>query len=257
MARGYLNRPELTTEKFIPNPFSDESGSRLYKTGDLARYLPSGEIEYLGRIDHQVKVRGFRIELGEIEALLTKYPGVEESVVIAREDRPGDKRLVAYVVANSSENLKINDLRSSIAEKLPKYAIPSAFVMLDELPLNHNGKVDRQALPAPDTARPELEAEFVAPGTAIEQTLAEIFAQVLEVEQVGIHDDFFDLGGHSLLATQLVAKLLKTFEAEVSIVDLFEASTVAALAERIGKMQTLEKISAPAQMNEEREEIEI
>jgi amino acid adenylation domain-containing protein len=258
LARGYLDRPAKTAETFIPNPFSTEPGSRLYKTGDLACYLSDGRIQLLGRLDHQVKIRGFRIELGEIEALLTKYPGVKESVVIAREDRPGDKRLVAYVVADAENDLKISDLRNAIAEKLPKYMIPSAFVTLDKLPLNPNGKVDRQELPAPDTARPELESEFVAPSTAIERILAEIFAEVLEVEQVGVDDNFFELGGHSLLATQLVARLLKTFEAEVSVIDLFEASTVATLAERLEKMQTLEKIFAPVEMNEEeREEIEI
>ncbi|MEO1004642.1 MAG: amino acid adenylation domain-containing protein [Cyanobacteria bacterium J06638_38] len=257
LARGYLNRPAKTATTFIPNPFSTEPGSRLYKTGDLACYLNDGRIQLLGRLDHQVKIRGFRIELGEIEALLTQQPGVQESVVIARQDQPGDKRLVAYIVTDAENRPKISDLRNAIAEKLPKYMIPTAFVTLDKLPLNPNGKVDRQGLPAPDTARPELEAEFVAPGTATEKILAEIFAEVLEVEQVGVEDNFFDLGGHSLLATQLVAQLLKTFEAEVSVVDLFEASTVAALAERIEKMQTLAKISAPMEMNEEREEIEI
>ncbi|MEM8722529.1 MAG: amino acid adenylation domain-containing protein [Cyanobacteria bacterium P01_G01_bin.39] len=257
LARGYLNRPAKTAATFIRNPFSTEAESRLYKTGDLACYLSDGQIQLLGRLDHQVKIRGFRIELGEIESLLTQQPGVQESVVIAREDQPGDKRLVAYVVADGENEPKISDLRNTIAEKLPKYMIPSAFVTLDKLPLNPNGKVDRQSLPAPDTARPELEAEFVAPSTATEETLAEIFAEVLEVEQVGVDDNFFDLGGHSLLATQLVARLLKTFAAEVSVVDLFEASTVAALAQRIEKMQTLEKVSAPVEMNEEREEFEI
>ena len=257
LARGYLNRPQKTAETFIPNPFSHEPRSRLYKTGDLACYLSDGRIRLLGRLDHQVKIRGFRIELGEIEALLTQYPGIRESVVIAREDQPGDKRLVAYIVADSVHYLKISDLRHFIAEKLPKYAIPSAFVILDALPLNPNGKVDRFALPAPDITRPELESVFVAPGTATERTLAEIFAGVLEIEQVGIYDNFFELGGHSLLATKLVAQLLKTFKVEVTVVDLFEASTVAALAERMKKMQTLEQISSPVESDREREEFEI
>ena len=257
LARGYLNRPQKTAETFIPNPFSHEPRSRLYKTGDLACYLSDGRIRLLGRLDHQVKIRGFRIELGEIEALLTQYPGIRESVVIAREDQPGDKRLVAYIVTDSVHYLKISDLRHFIAEKLPKYAIPSAFVILDALPLNPNGKVDRFALPAPDITRPELESVFVAPGTATERTLAEIFAGVLEIEQVGIYDNFFELGGHSLLATKLVAQLLKTFKVEVTVVDLFEASTVAALAERMKKMQTLEQISSPVESDREREEFEI
>ena len=257
LARGYLNRPAKTAATFIPNPFSNEPGSRLYKTGDLACYLGDGRIQVLGRLDGQVKIRGFRIELGEIEALLTQQLGVRESVIIAREDQPGNKRLVAYIVTDAENKPRISNLRKAIAEKLPKYMMPSAFVTLDRLPLNPNGKLDRQGLPAPDTARPELEAEFVAPSTATEKILAEIFAEVLEVEQVGVNDNFFELGGHSLLATQLVARLLKAFAAEVSVIDLFEASTVAALAARIEKMQTLEKVSTPVEMNEEREEFEI
>lgn len=258
LAQGYLNRPQKTAETFIPNPFSDEPGSRLYKTGDLACYRSDGHIRLLGRLDHQVKIRGFRIEPGEIEALLTQHSTVQDSVVIVREDQAGDKRLVAYVVPASDQALTIGDLRRFIEEKLPKYMIPAAFVTLDALPLNPNGKVDRLALPAPDASRPELEAEFVAPRTSIEQSLTEIFAQVLEVEQVGVHDDFFELGGHSLLATQLVAQLLKMFDAEVTVVDLFEAPTVAGLTERMEKMQTLDKLSQPPlAMVEEREEIEI
>ncbi|NET07737.1 MAG: amino acid adenylation domain-containing protein [Symploca sp. SIO2B6] len=258
LARGYLNRPEKTAEAFIPNPFSDEPGSRLYKTGDLACYLSDGYIKLLGRLDHQVKIRGFRIELGEIEALLNKHPGVQENIVIVREDQPGDKRLVAYLVPEQSHILTIGDLRRFIEAKLPRYMIPTAFVTLDALPLNPNGKVDRLALPIPDTARPELEEAFVAPRTPTEQILAEIFAQALEVEQVGIHDNFFELGGHSLLATKLVAQLLKRVEVEVTVVDLFEVPTVAGLAERMEKIQTLEKLShPPLEMADEREEIEI
>ena len=258
LARGYLNRAGKTAETFIPNPFSNEPGNHLYKTGDLACYLNDGHIKLLGRLDHQVKIRGFRIEPGEIEALLNQHRGVQESVVIVREDQPGDKRLVAYIVPNAENAFTVGELRRFIEEKLPKYMIPTAFVTLDALPLNPNGKVDRFALPVPDTARPELEAAFVAPRTSTEKTLAEIFAQVLEVEQVGVDDDFFELGGHSLLATQLIAQLLKKFEVEVTVVDLFEAPTVAGLAERMEKMQTLEKLSSvPSEMVEEREEIEI
>ncbi|NEO31127.1 MAG: amino acid adenylation domain-containing protein [Symploca sp. SIO3C6] len=248
LARGYLNRPEKTAEAFIPNPFSDQPGSRLYKTGDLACYLSDGHIKLLGRLDHQVKLRGFRIELGEIEAALVKHPAVRETLVLAREDKPGNKRLVAYVVANLDEldsnaqtwetqsqliRQLVPQLRSLVKQMLPEYMRPSAFVILEALPLNPNGKVDRWALPVPDTARPELEAAFVAPRTPTEQVLAEIFALLLEVEQVGVHDDFFELGGHSLLATQLITQLHKRLEVEVTVIDLFKVPTVAGVAERI------------------------
>ena len=258
LAQGYLNRPEKTAETFIPNPFSNEPGSRLYKTGDLACYRSDGHVRLLGRLDHQVKIRGFRIEPGEMEALLNQHSTVQDSVVIVREDQAGDKRLVAYVVPAPDQVLRIGDLRRFIEEKSPKYMMPAAFVTLEALPLNPNGKVDRLALPAPDASRPELEAKFVAPRTSIEQALAKIFAQVLEVEQVGVHDNFFELGGHSLLATQLVAQLLKMFDVEVTVVDLFEAPTVAGLTERMEKMQTLDTLSQPPlELVEEREEIEI
>ena len=162
LARGYLNRPELTAEKFIPDPFSNEPGARLYQTGDLARYLPDGNIEFLGRLDHQVKIRGFRIELGEIETALNTYPAVREAVVVAREDNPGDKRLVAYVVLGQEQALTISDLRGFLKQKLPDYMVPSAFVALDALPLTPNGKVDRRALPAPDLSKLESDGVYVA-----------------------------------------------------------------------------------------------
>lgn len=258
LARGYLNHPEKTAQAFIPDPFDQAEGRRMYKTGDLACYLSNGHIKLLGRLDHQVKIRGFRIEPGEIEALLKKHSGVRDGVVIVREDQPGDKRLVAYVVPDQDHILTISDLRRFIEEKLPKYMIPTAFVTLDALPINPNGKVDRLMLPEPDMARPELEAEFVDPRTPTEKVLAEIFTQVLDIKQVGIHDDFFELGGHSLLATQLVAQLLKAFEIEVTVVDLFEAPTIASLAERMAKQQTLNKLShLPLETTQEREEIEI
>ncbi|MEN9568431.1 MAG: hypothetical protein RLZZ69_3627, partial [Cyanobacteriota bacterium] len=219
LARGYLNHPAKTAETFIPNPFSHEPGSRLYKTGDLACYLSDGQIKLLGRLDHQVKIRGFRIEPGEIEAQLNQHPEVRESLVLVRENRVGDKRLVAYVVPTPEHKLKINDLRHFIEDKLPKYMIPSAFVTLDALPLNPNGKIDRFALPEPNTASSELDEVFVAPRTPTERVLAEIFARVLEVEQVGVYDNFFELGGHSLLVIKLVAQLLKEFEIEVTVID--------------------------------------
>ncbi|MBW4510719.1 MAG: amino acid adenylation domain-containing protein [Scytonematopsis contorta HA4267-MV1] len=205
LAKGYLNRPELTFEKFIPNPFSTDVYSRLYKTGDLARYLPDGNIEYLGRIDNQVKIRGFRIELGEIEAVLSQHPSVHSVLVTARADNPGTQRLVAYIVPHQQEELIISELRQFLKAKLPEYMLPSAFVILEALPLTNNGKVDRRALPAPELDR-ELLDKYVAPRTQIEETLAIIWASVLKVERVGIHDNFFELGGDSILSIQIIAR---------------------------------------------------
>ncbi|HEX8117761.1 MAG TPA: amino acid adenylation domain-containing protein, partial [Pyrinomonadaceae bacterium] len=206
LARGYHARPALTAEKFIPAPLSAEPGARLYRTGDLARFLPGGEIEYLGRIDHQVKIRGFRIELGEIEAALNAHPAVREAIVLAREDAPGEKRLVAYVVLGEGKAPSNSEFRQALKEHLPEYMIPSQFVVLDELPLTPNGKVDRRALPAPDRGRPSLERAFVAPRTPAEGMLASVWAEVLGVEQVGIHDNFFALGGDSIRSIKVLAK---------------------------------------------------
>jgi amino acid adenylation domain-containing protein len=233
LGRGYFNRPELTAEKFVPNPFSGKPGQRLYKTGDLARYLPDGNIEFLGRIDHQVKVRGFRIELGEIETVLTAHPGVRESVAIVREDEPGKKRLVAYVVARNECAPTTSELRGYLKDKLPDYMIPSGFMMLDALPLTPNGKLDSKALPALDQTRPELTEGFVAPRNTAEQTIAQIWAQVLEVDSVGVNDNFFDLGGHSLLATQVMSRLREAFQIEIVLRALFENPTVAELTLQI------------------------
>jgi len=227
LARGYLNRPALTAKSFVPNPFT--SRERVYKTGDLVRWLPDGNIEFLGRIDYQVKVRGFRIELGEIEAVLGQCPAVRNTAVLARKDTPGDKRLVAYVVPGDEQVPTISELRRFLKEKLPDYMVPSAFVLLDTLPLTPNGKVDRQALPAPDGIRPELERGFVAPRTPFEEILAGIWTEVLGIEQVGVHDNFFELGGHSLLATQVVSQVRDTFQVELPLRSLFEAATVSDL----------------------------
>jgi len=237
LARGYLNRPELTAEKFIPDPFSREPEARLYKTGDLARYLPDGTIEFLGRIDNQVKVRGYRIEPGEIEAVLVQHPFVREAIVIAREDQPGDKRLVAYVVLSEKSTVAANDLRNFMKEKLPEYMVPAAFVVLDALPLTPNGKVDRKALPAPDTERLYPEDSFIAPRTPIEEMLAGIWCDVLGLKKVGIHDNFFELGGHSLLATQVMSRLRKAFQVEIPLRSLFEMPTIEGLAIRIAQSQ--------------------
>ncbi|MGZ5015804.1 MAG: non-ribosomal peptide synthetase, partial [Methylobacter sp.] len=229
LGRGYLKRPGLTAEKFIPNPF-EQNGSRLYKTGDLVRYRPDGNIDYLGRIDHQVKIRGFRIELGEIEARLLEIPAVKEAVVIAREDQPGDKRLAAYLVA--ADSIDVEALKARLKDTLPDYMIPGAFVLLDSMPLSANGKLDRKRLPQPDRVG-TAEQAYVAPRTATEAILTGIWAEVLGVEQVGVEDNFFELGGHSLLATQLVSRLCNTFKIELPLKMLFEASTVEKLAEKV------------------------
>jgi acyl carrier protein len=226
-------------EKFIPDPFSKEPGARLYKTGDLARYLADGNIEFLGRTDHQVKIRGYRIELGEIETVLSEHPKVRETVVLARDDDPNDNRLVAYIVSRG-EACTINELRSYLKRKLPEPMVPSAFVFLDSFPRTLNGKLDRGALPTPNESRPDLERSFVAPRTPAEELLAEIWAKVLKVERVGIHDNFFDLGGHSLKATQVVSKIRGTLQVEVPLRDLFENPTVADLALRIEQRTSTE-----------------
>jgi amino acid adenylation domain-containing protein len=236
LARGYLRRPGLTAEAFVPNPFSHQvRGERLYRTGDLARYRPDGNIEFLGRIDHQVKVRGFRIEVGEIEAVLGRHPAVREAAVLAASgQREGeDKRLVAYVVPSQGQELAAGDLRRLLQEKLPDYMVPSLFVVLEVLPRTPGGKVDRRALPAPDWSQPEREGAFVAPRTPTEGVLASLWAQVLGVERVGANDNFFELGGHSLLATQVISRLRQAFQVEVSLRALFEAPTVAGLAQHV------------------------
>jgi thioesterase domain-containing protein/acyl carrier protein len=226
LARGYLNRPDLTAEKFVPDPFSAVPGARMYKTGDLARYRPDGNIEFLGRADHQVKIRGFRIELGEIEAVLGQHPAVREAVVLAREDAPGEKRLVAYVVADSTAD----ELRRFLKDKLPEYMVPAVVVLLAVLPVTPNGKVDRRALPVPDRSRPELEKAFVAPRDDLELQLAQIWEEVLGVRPVGVRDNFFELGGHSLLAVRLFALIEKRLGKKLPLTAVFQGATVEHLA---------------------------
>ncbi|MEH2000300.1 MAG: amino acid adenylation domain-containing protein [Nostoc sp.] len=229
LARGYLNAKELTKERFIPHPFEEAEGSRLYKTGDLARFLPDGNIEFLGRIDHQVKVRGFRIELGEIEALLSQHPDVQQAVVIAREDIPGDKRLVAYIVLNQID-ASATTLKRFLQEKLPNYMVPAVFVILDSLPLTPNGKVDRQNLPACDRTRPDIEETFIAPRNFTEEILVGIWAELLGLEQIGIDDNFFNLGGHSLIAAQMLSRIREGFQVELFFHQIFANPTIAGLA---------------------------
>ncbi len=233
LARGYLHRPELTAERFLPNPFSDQPGARMYRTGDVARYLSDGNLDFLGRIDHQVKIRGFRIELGEIETVLLKHESVLDAVITVREDVPGDKRIVAYVVLRQEATTTVEELHIFLARKLPDYMQPSAFLLLPSLPLTPNGKVDRKALPAPDRRPRQFETDFVAPRTETEQTLSGIWTDLLRIDEIGVHDNFFKMGGHSLLATQLISRVRTTFNLELPLQVVFERPTIAAMAEEI------------------------
>jgi amino acid adenylation domain-containing protein len=247
LARGYLNRPDLTEEKFIPNPFPRSKGAgdtgsqgskeeqssnpeRLYKTGDLARYLPDGNIEFLGRIDNQVKIRGFRIELGEVESTLSQYPAVRQCAVIARIDTDSDKRLVAYIVADQQQKPTTDELRRFLKQKLPDYMVPSAFVFPDALPLTPNGKIDRRALPAPDQLKQEPGSTFVPPSDDLEIQLTKIWENVLGKKPIGVKDNFFDLGGHSLLAVRLFAQIEKSFGKNLPLATLFQAPNIEELA---------------------------
>jgi amino acid adenylation domain-containing protein len=230
VGRGYLKSGGRTAEVFVPDPFSGEPGERLYKTGDLARYQPDGNLEFLGRVDHQVKIRGFRIELGEIEAALLELKAVRSAVVVAREEASGGKSLVAYIVADESGAPDPAELRFELRRSLPDYMTPSAFVFLEAVPLTPSGKVDRKALPAPDRLRSEHEAGYVAPRTETERMLAAIWSEVLEIDRVGAEDNFFDLGGHSLLATQVMSRARQKFRVELPLGELFAGPTVSHLA---------------------------
>ena len=241
LARGYHNRPDLTAEKFIPNPFSNIPGDRLYRTGDRVRYLADGNVEYLGRMDHQVKVRGFRIELGEIEAVLAKHPHIVDQFVMVREDKPGDKRLTAYVVSDGTEEPNASTIKAFVRQTLPEYMTPSAVVFMDTFPLTPNGKINRNLLPAPELSRSDLSAEYVAPRNETEEKLVAIITELLDVKQAGVHDNFFELGGHSLLATQFMSRLKETFSTELPLRTLFEKPTTAQIAEEIRAVQTDEK----------------
>jgi surfactin family lipopeptide synthetase C len=260
LARGYLNRPELTAQKFIPNPFvnseyllhrrscngirnseNDQSNQlgiltndfrTLYKTGDLVRYRPDGTLDYLGRIDDQVKLRGFRIELGEIEAALMQHPQVQQAVVILDKNQQ-DERLIAYLVMEPSaavSTISTTELRRFLETKIPAYMLPSAYVMLEKLPLTPNGKIDRKALPTPEGTRPDLEISYVVPKTKVEQAIAQIWQQVLQVEKIGVHDNFFELGGHSLLMVKVHSKLREQFASDISLVEMFRYPTISALS---------------------------
>jgi acyl carrier protein len=224
VTRGYLGRPAMTAERFVPDPFPAEGGARLYRTGDRARWHADGTLEFLGRLDEQVKIRGFRIEPGEIEAVLRGHESVIDCVVVAREDVPGDWRLVAYVAGGAGAD----ELRDHVRRSLPEYMVPAAFVVLDRLPLTPNGKLDRKALPAPELG--STEDRYVAPRTPAEEVLAAIWAELLKVERVGVVESFFDLGGHSLLATRMVSRVRERFGVDLPLRAVFEHRTVEELA---------------------------
>jgi amino acid adenylation domain-containing protein/thioester reductase-like protein len=231
VARGYLGRPEATAERFVPDPFGTAPGGRLYRTGDLARYRHDGNVEFLGRADAQVKVRGFRVEPGEIEAALRECPGVRDAAVVVREDRPGDRRLVAYVASGAASAPTVAEARAFLQQRLPDYMIPATFVALEALPLTGTGKIDRRALPQPEGARPDLGSEFVAARTPLEKELVRIWSGVLGVDRIGVHDNFFELGGHSLQAVQMISRVREAIHVELPLPALFEAPTVAQLAQ--------------------------
>lgn len=258
VGRGYWRRPELTAERFVPDPF--RAGGRLYRTGDLVRWLPDGVIEYLGRTDHQVKIRGFRIELGEIESILSEDPRVNQTIVVARENGNGDQRLTAYLSAREGDRPSISELRTRLAGRLPDYMVPSDFVYLDEFPLSPNGKIDRRALPAPESARTGIDAEriYKSPETEIESAVVAMWEEVLQLRQIGVNDNFFELGGHSLLAAGVLSRVREHFGVNLPFRTLFEAPTVAGLASRIETVlwatQTPDGVQPDS---EDREEIEI
>jgi amino acid adenylation domain-containing protein len=235
LARGYLNRPELTTARFVPHPFGQAAGERLYRSGDLARRRPNGELEYVGRADDQFKVRGFRLEPGEVEAALRQHPAVRECAVLPREARPGEKQLVAYLVTQPGHRLTTDAWAGFLRSRLPDYAVPAAFVSLDALPLTTNGKLDRQALPAPNPERPELSESFAPPQTEVEEALVEIWREVLDQPRVGVRDSFFALGGHSLLLVRMLARVRDRFQVELSLPEVFKTSTISGIAALIEK----------------------
>jgi aryl carrier-like protein len=251
VARGYLGRPDLTAERFVPDPFAEnDPGARLYKSGDLARLMPSGDLEFLGRNDHQVKVRGVRLELGEIEATLLGAPGVREAAVMAREDRPGERRLIAYYTTDRDPAPNVDELRRHLAASLPEALLPALFLRLPALPLTANGKLDRSALPAPGNARPDLEREYVAPRTETESALVAIWSEVLGLERIGVEDSFFALGGDSIRSVRVIA-LAREKGIELSVEELFRHPTIAALATYAEGVAAAAEAGAPAEEEED------
>ncbi|MBN3963087.1 non-ribosomal peptide synthetase [Nostoc sp. NMS8] len=254
LARGYLNRPDLTAEKFIDHSFDSDSATRLYKTGDLARYLSDGRIEFLGRIDNQVKIRGFRIELGEIEREIAQHLDVRENVVLARQDEIGEKQLTAYIVPQYNSSYTHNKLRLFLQQRLPNYMVPSAFVMLESLPLTANGKVDRHKLPAPSRERPQLEQAYIAPQNDLERLLAGILSELLKIDRVGIDDNFFDLGATSILILQVAVRVQQELGIELSAVKLFQYSTISSLANYLHSNQNSQPSSNKLQNRAQRQQ---
>jgi acyl-coenzyme A synthetase/AMP-(fatty) acid ligase len=230
LSRGYLNRPKLTSRNFIPNPFSNNEGRRLYKTGDMARYLPDGNIEFIGRVDYQIKMRGYRIELGEIEATLTSCDHVESAVVSLFEPIDGNKILAAYVVVSNDKTVTALNLQKYLQNKLPEFMIPTSYTIMESFPLTPNGKINRLGFPPPDLSRPELEVPLVEPNSTLEKVLISIWKEVLNLDEIGVHDNFFDLGGHSLLVTQVISRINQTSSSPITIRDFFDAPTIAELA---------------------------
>ena len=238
LAKGYLNQTQQTAERFVPHPFSERPAARLYRTGDLARFLPDGNVEFMGRIDHQVKIRGFRVEPAEIEAVLKLYSSVEQSVIVPYQDKSGEKRLAAYVVA--TKQTKVEHVRAFLLEHLPEYMVPSTIVRIESLPLTSNGKIDLTALPPPEESSPQAKHEFVTPRNPAEQNLVAIWTEVLKLDQVGVNDNFFELGGHSLLATQIISRIRSTFRVQLPLHSFLETPTVAGLAEKISQCPVAE-----------------
>jgi hypothetical protein len=230
VARGYFKQPSLTAESFVPDPFSNSAGARLYKTGDIGRYLPDGNIQFLGRHDHQIKIRGYRVELGEIEVALCRHPAVSRAVVIVDGDSQ-DNRIVAYLVTSSVPPPSQAELRRHLREQLPEYAVPAEYVLLEQLPLTPAGKVDRRALPSPVNVAGNVNETYIAPRNEMEQTIAAVWRDFLRLERMGIHDNFFDVGGHSLVLLRVRSKLCEVLEREISIVTMFEHPTISSLAE--------------------------
>jgi hypothetical protein len=230
LARGYANQPGLTSEKFVPDPFSEHAGARMYRTGDLAQRSIEGEMDFLGRIDHQVKIRGFRVELGEIERILVEHPAIKEAVVTVHQNGTGEKQLAAYITLRPEQSATAKQMRSHLRERLPEYMLPSWFVVLNSLPLTSTGKVDRKSLPAPTNESLGPEQDYVAPRNPTEEIVAAVFAEVLQTGRIGILNNFFESGGHSLLATQLASRLREIFQVEVPLRRIFEDPTVAGIA---------------------------
>jgi acyl-coenzyme A synthetase/AMP-(fatty) acid ligase/acyl carrier protein len=242
LAKGYLHRPELTAERFVTNPF--DAAGKLYRTGDLARWLPDGNLEYIGRVDHQVKLRGFRIELGEIETAIEQLPQVRQAVVLVREDAPNNPRLTAYVTMSDTANIEIKELRAALTSRLPEYMIPSQWLFLNEFPLTPNRKVDRRALPAPENDAAES-AMSAPPTTETEIKVAEVWQELLNRKHVGVNDNFFDLGGHSLLVVQLQRRLRKQLDCKITLIELFQRTTVSTIASYLDAQKKNSKILQP------------